>query len=81
MRIEFQSHNLAVVGERAGEPERAVAAKRADFEDAARAGDADQQFEKLALQRRDVDGRKSGFVIGLEGGVECVVGWTSASAK
>ena len=73
--------DAAAFRQRAGQPDGAVAAEGADFEHAPRAGDAHQQLEKFALEGRDVDGRKAGLAVGLEGGFERGVGGSEQIAE
>ena len=51
-RVEFESDNLATRRQRPREPDRAVAAQRADLENTARAHGACHQHQELALRRR-----------------------------
>ena len=66
MRVEFQRHDLAARRQRARQPDRRIAAERADLEDRSGAVHPDQQVEQLALRRRHVDGRQAmRVVVGL----------------
>ena len=60
LRVEFQRDQATARRERAGEPDRTVAGKRADLEDVARAPDARYEVEQLPFVRRDTDRGKAG---------------------
>ena len=59
VRLEFERHQPAAGRQRARQPDRRIAAERADLEDPLGAAHADQQIEQLALRRRDVDRRQA----------------------
>ncbi|CAL1151125.1 unnamed protein product [Cladocopium goreaui] len=69
-RVGFERRDTPVLGERSGEPDRAVAAEGADLEHAFRRDRAGQHLQQLALVRRDGDLRQPGFLAGGQGGVE-----------
>jgi len=64
--VEFQREEQAVGGERAREPEGAVAAEGAYLQDAAGMREAREQMQELALVGRNVDGGKPGGGVGGE---------------
>ena len=64
--LGLQRDHAAAGGQRARQPDRAVAGERADLEDRARALHARQQVQQLALIRRHVDGRQAGGFARLE---------------
>lgn len=51
-------------------PDRRIAAKQANLEDAFGLRHLHQHVQKFSLQRRNIDGRKSSFAIGLERSVK-----------
>src|SRR5262249_61256009 len=61
-------------GQRAGEPDRAVAAERADLEDPARSLDEGEQVEELALRGRNRNRRQAGAGARAQGGIERGIG-------
>ena len=52
-RVELERHQATAGRQRPGEPDRAVAAERAELEDRAGALDAREELEQPALRRRD----------------------------
>jgi hypothetical protein len=74
LRIVFERDETAVRGQRARQPDRAVAGERADLEDAARAVDPRQQMKELALGRRHADRRQARRAARLLRGVEHGIG-------
>jgi hypothetical protein len=58
--LELEGHHAAVVGDAAREPDRRIAAERADLEHATRARHAGEQVQELARERGDLDGGKAG---------------------
>ena len=56
-------HDDAVVGDAASHPDRGVGAERADLEHPPSAGDAGEQMQQLARDRRDLDRRKARGVL------------------
>ncbi len=73
LRIEFERDETAAGRQRPAQPDRAVAGERADLEDAARALDAGEQVQELALRRGHTDrgqaGRPARLLRGIEHGV------------
>ena len=67
--VEFERDEFAVCRESASQPEGAVSAECADFQDASGSLDAREQMEEFALRGRDVDCREVGFGVCLN----CVV--------
>ena len=61
-RVGFERDEPAVGGKAAREPDRAVAAERADLQDAARADRLREQHQQLALVGRDIDPRQPGVL-------------------
>jgi hypothetical protein len=68
--VDLAGHELPVCRQGAGEPDRRVAAQRADLEDPPGADRTGEQVQQLALGRRDVDRGQPGERVGLERGVE-----------
>src|SRR5262249_19165715 len=58
-RIELERDDASPFGERAREPDRAVAAERTDLEDAARPEHEREQVKELALRGRDRNRRQA----------------------
>jgi len=58
--VNFQRHQPGTGGQRPGQPDRAVAAKRPDLQNEARVLHSRQQMQQFALGRRDGDGRHAG---------------------
>jgi hypothetical protein len=72
--IGFERDHAPALGQPAGEPDRAVAAERADLEHRARALQPGEQHEQLALSRRHLVRRQAGRSTGRERRVEGGVG-------
>jgi len=60
-RIKLEGHDAAVGGQPPRQPDRAVAAERADLQHSPRVGHAYQQLEHPTLRRRDLDRRQASF--------------------
>jgi hypothetical protein len=68
--VELKRDQLPADREPLPHPDCRVAAQGADLEDAAGAGNPDQQLQKAALQRRDIYAGKTGGCIGGKDGGE-----------
>ena len=77
--IEFERDEAAVWRKSAGQPDGAVSAEGADFEDAGGSLNAGDQVEELALVRRDVDCGEARAGVRLYGFVDSLV-WVNESA-
>src|ERR1700722_13140563 len=72
-RLELEGDQMAVIGERHGEPDRAVAAERADLENPSCPADPRDQVQQLGLRRRERDRGQAGGVTGLQRGLQRAV--------
>jgi len=72
--IEFERDEAAVWRKSAGQPDGAVSAEGADFEDAGGSLNAGEQVKKLALIGSDIDRGEAGAGICLYGFVDSLVG-------
>jgi hypothetical protein len=64
VRSELERHEPTVLGQRAGKPDGAVAAERAQLKNALDAANPSEQFEQLALGWGDRAGRKTRCIAG-----------------
>ena len=78
-RVGLERDQATIRRQRARQPDRAVAAERADLEDRARADRAREQVQELALAGRDGDRRQAGGGVGRERRVEVAVARRSAA--
>ena len=69
-RVELEGDEPSALRQRTGEPDRAVAAQRAELEDAPRASHASEQVEKLPLGRAHLNGGESGGLGRAQGVLE-----------
>ena len=66
MRVGLQGEQFTIGGQLPGHPDGAVAAERADLQDAFGARHAHQQGQELPLIGGDVDRRKPGALVILQ---------------
>ncbi len=74
-RVGLQRDEAAIAGQGASEPNRAIAAESAYFQDIFRAVALRQYVQEFALYRRNVDGFEPRCLARLERGFERGIGW------
>ena len=72
--VELECDETAEGGQSAGQPDGAVSAEGADFENSPRSLNARQQMKELALVGRDVDGGKPGACVRCDSFAERLIG-------